>query len=184
MKNKTFMKTVIFATSFSILCTTFTPLPSTFAAENDNTAVINNQVTNETPESLLEYIEIEGAPSTVEDTRDFIQYAATTEEFQSYIGEEIAQDDVAHASGFVGGTLKAIKAFGWICRVGGKTLKYAIRPLSPSKAKLIDQYARKIAYATERLESGTKSALISALKKAGVPGKTAEALAEIILWLV
>ncbi|NUK28826.1 hypothetical protein HT574_01600 [Parageobacillus sp. VR-IP] len=129
-------------------------------------------------------MEIEGAPSTVEDTRDFIRYAATTEEFQSYIGEEIAQDDVAHASGVVGGTLKAIKAFGWICRVGGKTLKYALKPLSPSKAKLIDQYARKIAYATERLESGTKSALISALKKAGVPGKTADALAEIILWLV
>jgi hypothetical protein len=184
MKHKTLMKTVIFTTSFSILCTTFTPLSSTLAAENDNTAVVNNQETNEIPDSLLEYIEIEGAPKTVDDTRDFIQYAATTEEFQSYNGEEVAQDDVAHASGVVSGTLKAIKAFGWICRVGGKTLKYAIRPLSPSKAKLIDHYARKIAYATEILDKGTKSALISALQKAGVPGKAAESLAEIILWLI
>ncbi|MBT2615090.1 hypothetical protein J7I96_06450 [Bacillus sp. ISL-78] len=121
-----------------------------------------------------------------QDTRDFIQYATTTDEFKAFVGEDVSssQVDTAEASGIVGGILKGIKAFGWICRVGGKSLKYAIKPLSPSKAKLVDQYARKIAYATEKLDKGTKGALTAALKKAGVPGKSAESLTEIIFWLI
>ncbi|MGG3610941.1 hypothetical protein ABET09_29845 [Priestia megaterium] len=208
MKKQNLFKGIVLTTSLTVLGGSFAPISSALAAETSqpNSISTGSQDTIQAPESLNNYIEEEKAlqeevleedlstaeflsdevPTDVQDTRDFIQYATTTEEFQNYIGEEVDpnQGETAQASGVVGGTLKAIKAFGWICRVGGKSLKYAIKPLSPAKAKLVDKYARKIAYATERLESGTKGALIKALEKAGVPGKSASALAEIILWLV
>ncbi|MGP7817865.1 hypothetical protein [Niallia sp. 01092] len=209
MTRQNLIKGVVLTTSLAVLGSSFAPVSSAFAAETNQPITSTStevQTGIETPESLIEYIEEEKAiqeeileedlsteeflsaevPSDVQDTKDFIQYATTTDEFQVYIGEEVDpnQGETAEASGVIGGTLKGIKAFGWICRVGGKTLKYAIKPLSPSKAKLVDHYARKIAYATERLESGTKGALIKALEKAGVPGKSAQSLAEIILWLI
>lgn len=207
VKNQKLFKGIVLSTSLAVLGGSFAPVSSALAAENDVVAT-NSQSTNQStvdtlnPQSLItEYLEEEKAiqeevleedltfseflsddvETDIQDTRDFIQYAATTEEFQAYIGEEVID---AEASGVVGGTLKAIKAFGWICRVGGKGLKYAIKPLSPSKAKLVDKYARKIAYATERLDKGTKGALTAALKKAGVPGKSAESLTEIIFWII
>ncbi|WP_270584297.1 hypothetical protein [Bacillus smithii] len=182
MESNRFFKGIVLTTSLSILITGLAPVTATFAEEYDNTPVVNSNQNTTTPKSLLDYIYAEGQPTSVEDTRDFIQYASTTKEFKSYIGKD--QEDAVHASGVVGASLKAIKAFGWICRVGGKSLKYAIKPLSPSKARLVDHYARQIAYVTERLNSATKGALVKALQAAGVPGKTAESLAEIILWLV
>ncbi|WP_350019560.1 hypothetical protein [Priestia flexa] len=209
MKSQKLFKGIVLSTSLAVLGGSFAPVSSALAAENDVVAT-NSQSTNQStvdtlnPQSLTEYLEEEKAiqeevleedltfseflsddvETDIQDTRDFIQYAATTEEFQAYIGEEVIDAEDAEASGVVGGTLKAIKAFGWICRVGGKGLRYAIKPLSPSKAKLVDKYARKIAYATERLDKGTKGALTAALKKAGVPGKSAESLTEIIFWII
>ncbi|MCY9572720.1 hypothetical protein [Paenibacillus larvae] len=82
------------------------------------------------------------------------------------------------------GALRAIKFIGSICRVGGKSLQWILKPLSPEKAKVISKYADKIADATERLNTASKGALVSALIAVGVPEKTAEALADIILWLI
>lgn len=208
MKKQTLFKGIVLSTSLAVLGTSFTPVSSVFAAET-NTVAISSESTNQAtvstlkPESLTDYLEEEKAiqeeileedltfteflnetETDVQDVSDFIQYAATTDEFNAYIGEDVTDAETAEASGVVGATLKAIKAFGWICRVGGKSLKYVIKPLSPSKAKLVDQYARKIAYATERLDKGTKGALTTALKKAGVPGKSAESLTEIIFWII
>lgn len=209
MKKQTLFKGIVLVTSLAVLGGSFAPISFVFAAETNTVATSSestNQATVDTlkPQSLIDYLEEEKAiqeevleedltfteflgdktETDVQDTRDFIQYAATTDEFNTYIGEDVTDTETAEASGIIGGTLKAIKAFGWICRVGGKSLKYAIKPLSPSKAKLVDQYARKIAYATERLDKGTKGALTTALKKAGVPGKSAESLTEIIFWII
>lgn len=181
MKRKNIFKGTILATGFAVFITAISPVTSVFADDSTSPIVVSEQ-DKTTPESIKDYINNEDQPTNVTDIRDFIQYASTTPEFQNYIGED--QENVVHSSGVVGGTLKAIKVFGWFCRVGGKTLKYAIKPLSPSKAKLVDHYARYIARATEKLNSGTKSALVKALKSVGVPGNAAESLAEIILWLV
>ncbi|MEV2321425.1 hypothetical protein ABNC19_03355 [Paenibacillus larvae] len=80
--------------------------------------------------------------------------------------------------------LKAIKFIGSICRVGGSALSWILKPLSPSKAKMFSQWAHKIAEATERLNSASRGAVVKALIAVGVPEKTAEALADIILWLI
>ncbi|MEV2911050.1 hypothetical protein ABNF65_21175 [Paenibacillus larvae] len=86
--------------------------------------------------------------------------------------------------GPVSGALRAIKFIGSICRVGGKTLQWILKPLSPEKAKVISKYADKIADATDRLNTASKGALVAALKAVGVPEKTAESIADIIMWLI
>ncbi|MEC0187122.1 hypothetical protein P4H28_11850, partial [Paenibacillus larvae] len=84
----------------------------------------------------------------------------------------------------ISGALRAIKFIGSICRVGGKTLQWILKPLSPEKAKVISKYADKIADATDRLNTASKGALVAALKAVGVPEKTAESIADIIMWLI
>ena len=195
MKKNSVLKGVLLTTSLAVLVSFFSPLTS-FAESTDKNL--------ETPDSLNAYLDEEKAiqeeeldtdlttaeflnqdivEADIQDTRDFIQYTTTTDEFNNYIGEEVNHDG-AQASGVVGGALKAIKAFGYVCRVGGKALKYAIKPLSPSKAKLIDHNARKIAYGIEKVDKATKGAVTSALVKAGIPKKTAEAITEIIFWII
>ncbi|MCY9679466.1 hypothetical protein [Paenibacillus larvae] len=56
--------------------------------------------------------------------------------------------------------------------------------MSPEKAKVISKYADKIADATDRLNTASKGALVAALKAVGVPEKTAESIADIIMWLI
>ncbi|KKB72970.1 hypothetical protein EQZ20_02590 [Bacillus glycinifermentans] len=167
-------------TALTMLTSGFGPVSSALAAEKTSQTV--STVQTSVPTSLLNYIESHKQPTSVQDTRAFIKFASQTKEFQAY--NNTTKPGKMQTMGLIGGSLKAIKAFGWACRIGGKTLKWAIKPLSPSKAKLIDKYARKIAYATEKLNSASKGALVKALKKAGVPGKAAESIAEIILWLI
>ncbi|MCY7776278.1 hypothetical protein MOE82_04420 [Bacillus licheniformis] len=183
-KKKRFSQGVITLTATTLIISGFSGFASSVsAAEQEQSTTSITETTDVTlPASLQEYMETHQEPTTLEDSKAFIQFASQTPEFQTY--NQLNQDGQVHTAGLIGGSLKAIKAFGWVCRVGGKTLKWAIRPLSPSKARLVDKYARKIAYATERLNSASKGALVKALVKAGVPKKTADSLAEIILWLV
>ncbi|WP_244858695.1 hypothetical protein [Bacillus safensis] len=181
---KRFSQSVVTLTATALIISGFSGFASSAsAAEQDQTVQPTTQIANNSlPNSLEKYIETHKTPSTLEDSKAFIKFASQTREFNTY--HQLNQNGQVHTNGIVGHSLKAIKAFGWVCRVGGKALKWAIKPLSPSKAKLVDKYARKIAYATERLNSASKGALVKALKKAGVPSKTADSLAEIILWIV
>ncbi|AVF23168.1 hypothetical protein ERICI_03400 [Paenibacillus larvae subsp. larvae] len=96
----------------------------------------------------------------------------------------LAKSGQIQPRGIFGHGLKAIKFIGSICRVGGSALSWILKPLSPSKAKMFSQWAHKIAEATERLNSASRGAVVKALIAVGVPEKTAEALADIILWLI
>ncbi|RFU64345.1 hypothetical protein [Bacillus sp. V59.32b] len=80
--------------------------------------------------------------------------------------------------------MKAIKLFGATCNVGGRALALALKSLSASKAALVRKYSAKIYTATEKLDTGTKAALVKALRSVGIPSDSARALADIIMWLV
>lgn len=83
----------------------------------------------------------------------------------------------------VSATLKAIKGFGKIVRAGGWVLERTIGLWSKSKA-LIRKYSREIADACELLETGTKKALIKALKRFNVPEDVAKDIKFIALAFV
>ncbi|WP_241494870.1 hypothetical protein [Brevibacillus laterosporus] len=84
----------------------------------------------------------------------------------------------------VSATLKAIKGFGKIVRAGGWVLEKTIGLWSKSKADLIRKYSREIADACEMLETGTKKALIKALKRFNVPEDVAKDITDIIFWFI
>ncbi|SEM85462.1 hypothetical protein [Lihuaxuella thermophila] len=86
--------------------------------------------------------------------------------------------------GPIGHTVKALRFIGWVCKKGGAQLSVLLKPLSPKNAALMRKYSSKIGRALEKIESGTKSAVINALVKAGVPKKDAEMLVEVIFWLI
>lgn len=88
------------------------------------------------------------------------------------------------ACGIFGHGLKAIKAFGVLCRVGGPALKWVLRPFSVAKSKAIHQNLGKVATACEKIHSATRGVLINTLVKLGVQKKTAEAITEIIFWII
>ncbi|MFO6495860.1 MULTISPECIES: hypothetical protein [Bacillus] len=184
-KRKRFSQGVITLSVATLIISGFSGFASSASAaeqKQPTKAITTTTTAVSLPTSLEDYIETHQQPTDLEDSKAFIQFASQTKEFQTY--NKLNLNGQVHTAGVIGHSLKAIKAFGWVCRVGGKALKWAIRPLSPSKARLVDKYARKIAYATERLNSASKGALVKALIKAGVPKKTAESLAEIILWIV
>ncbi|MFT8324026.1 hypothetical protein [Oenococcus sicerae] len=54
---------------------------------------------------------------------------------------------------------------------------------SPKAAKLISHNARQIAWAIDRLDTLKKAPFIYLLEKAGITGKTANAIAEAI-WMI
>lgn len=176
LKNKFVMKSVLLSTCLTFLGTTVAPVTSVFAKSASNPVSISQNVSAANVSKINTYISSHQNGTT----SDFIKYVSTL----NYNNASLSKNSLIQPQGVVGYTLKAIKAFGYVCRIGGKALKYAIRPLSPSKARLIDHYARRIAYATEQLSSGTRSALVSALHNAGVPGKIAENIADIIMSLI
>ena len=170
-----FTKIIIGVTSAMILSLSFSPALTAEAQERNKESMSVNKNEQESFNSDF-------------DNQEISDYVYNSKEFNDFYQVNLIENNVNNEQlqqrGLLGGSLKAIKAVGWICRVGGKSLKYLIKPLSPSKAKLVDKYARKIAYATERLTGGSRSLLVKGLKKAGVPGKSAESLADIILWII
>lgn len=88
------------------------------------------------------------------------------------------------ARGPIGWTLKAIKAVGWICRLGGTALTKMLLGVSPSKARLVRRYSDKIYKATVKLDKATKAPLIKVLRAAGIPKKDAEIIADFIMWFI
>jgi SH3-like domain-containing protein len=86
--------------------------------------------------------------------------------------------------GAIGWGLKAIKAFGYVARLGGSALSRALKGVSPKSAYVIRKYSRKINKATEKLNSATKQALVKALRAAGIPKKEAEIIADAIFWII
>lgn len=82
---------------------------SVSAAEQEQSTTSITETTYVTlPASLQEYMETHQEPTTLEDSKAFIQFASQTPEFQTY--NQLNQDGQVHTAGLIGGSLKSHKS--------------------------------------------------------------------------
>ncbi|MBC1983164.1 hypothetical protein [Listeria booriae] len=98
--------------------------------------------------------------------------------------KDVSAETLYQPRGVIGVSLKIIKAFGWVCRLGGAALSRALRGVAPQTAYVIRKYSRLINKGTEKLNSVSKGAIVSALRSVGIPKKESEIIAEFLLWII